>query len=132
MRCMQFGQQSIIGDGRINAIGSRSFSLDSRRCSLVDLTVSRHARRKSVQHQQLVIPQEPSNYNASTTVAQRCPQTKLLGKYLLFPSASVTLRILIKFYMADLHRKLSGEFSFCPPCFAVTPAVLEGSTASAT
>jgi hypothetical protein len=79
---MQLGQQSIIGDGRINAAGSRSFSPDSRRCSLVDLTVSRHARRESVQQHQQVIPPEPSNYNAGTAAAPCSTQTKLLGKYL--------------------------------------------------
>lgn len=80
LRCMQFGQQSIIGDGRINATGGRSYLLDNRRCSLVDLTVSRHARRESAQHQQQVIQQDCSNNNAGPSVAQRRPQTKLLGK----------------------------------------------------
>ncbi|PNF34627.1 hypothetical protein B7P43_G05870 [Cryptotermes secundus] len=75
----KFGQQSIIGDGRINATGGRSFLLDNRRCSLVDLTVSRHARRESAQHQQQVIQQDCSNNNAGPSVAQRRPQTKLLG-----------------------------------------------------
>ncbi|XP_021925781.1 uncharacterized protein LOC110832783 isoform X2 [Zootermopsis nevadensis] len=73
----QLGQQSIIGDGRINAIGSHSSLLDNRRCSLADLTASRHVRRESIQQ---VIPREPSSYNTSSTVAPLCPQTKLLGK----------------------------------------------------
>ncbi|PSN37924.1 hypothetical protein C0J52_12249 [Blattella germanica] len=75
----KFGQHSIIADGRINAIGSRSSSLDSRRCSLVDLTMSRHARRESVQHsavQQQVNLQEPSNSSIST---MHHSQIKLLG-----------------------------------------------------
>ncbi|XP_069700686.1 uncharacterized protein [Periplaneta americana] len=76
----KLGQQSIVGgDGRINAIGSRSYSLDSRRCSLVDLTVSRHARRESIQQltaQQPGILQDTSNSSAATA---RGSQIKLLG-----------------------------------------------------
>jgi len=82
LRYMQLGQQSVIGDGRINATGSSSYSLDNRRCSLVDLTVSRHARRESVLHQQQENLLESSNCSAGSSAAPRRQPTKLLGEYL--------------------------------------------------
>jgi len=78
---MQLGQQSVIGDGRINATGSSYYSLDNRRCSLVDLTVSKHARRESVLYQQQENLLESSNCSAGSSAAQRRQSTKLLGEY---------------------------------------------------
>jgi len=78
---MQLGQQSVIGDGRINATGSSSYSLDNRRCSLVDLTVNRHARRESVLHQQQENLLESSNCSAGSSASPRRQPTKLLGEY---------------------------------------------------
>lgn len=78
---MQLGQQSVIGDGRINATGSSSYSLNNRRCSLVDLTVSRHARRESVLHQQQEILLESSSCSAGSSAAARRQPMKLLGEY---------------------------------------------------
>jgi hypothetical protein len=80
LRYMQLGQQSVIRDGRIIATGSSSYSLDNRRCSLVDLTVSRHARRESVLHQQQENLLEASNCNAGSSAVPRRQPTKLLGE----------------------------------------------------
>nr|CAD7205125.1 unnamed protein product [Timema douglasi] len=68
MRCCQIVEG---GDGSCT---SRPAGCDARRCSLVDLTVSRHARRESLHHLQQ--HQSPS-FDTSTS-GQR-PHVRLLG-----------------------------------------------------
>ena len=119
MRYMQLGQQSVIGDGRISATGSSSYSLDNRRCSLVDLTVSRHARRETVLHQKQENLLESSNCSAGSSAAPRRQTTKLLGEYLekwsVLPRVSPP-RPLDKFIRRLAGSLMSPVLFFAPSC----------------
>jgi len=117
---MQLGQQSLIGDGRINVTGSSSYSLDNRRCSLVDLTVSRHQRRESVLHQQQENLLESNNCSAGSSTAPRRLPTKLLGEY---PEKwSVLPHVSPPRPLDESVRRLAG--SFVSPVLFFTPFCL--------